>query len=139
MIGLSLAMTAVRVRSAQRAHLDREPLPDPPDGRLARFDQQLGAVAADVEPQEVEPSSARWTICVLSSLKDRPLGASHSASRALICSACSPGVAEHDQIVGVSDHDRGAWLGLPGTGAGGRVADPGGLLQPVQRDVQEQR
>ena len=49
------------------------------------------------------------------------------------------GVTQGDQVVGVSDHDRGPWLGLPGTGAGERVAHPGGLLQPVQRDVEEQR
>jgi len=31
----------------------------------------------------------RWTILVLASLKARPLGSSHSASRALTCSACA--------------------------------------------------
>jgi len=39
-----------------------------------------------VTPKKSKPSS-RGTICVLSSLKARPLGASHSASLALICSA----------------------------------------------------
>ena len=49
-------MTAAALRPAQRAHLGCEPFPDPPDGRRARFDQQLAVgVAADVEPQEVEP------------------------------------------------------------------------------------
>ena len=111
MMGLSPAMTAAAFDAAQCAHLGREPFPDPPDGRLARLDQQLGAVAADVESQEVEPVSARWTIRVLSSLKARPLGASHSASRALTCSACCLGVAERDQIVGVPDQRPGslAW------------------------------
>ena len=48
-------------------------------------------------------------------------------------------VAEHDHVVGVPDRDRGAWLGGPGLLAAGVVTDPGGLLQPVQRDVQQAR
>ena len=40
-----------------------------------------------MNPRKSKPS-LRWTIRVLSSLKARPLGASHSASRALTCSAC---------------------------------------------------
>ncbi len=41
-----------------------------------------------LNPRKSKPS-LRWTIRVLSSLKASPLGASHSASRALTCSACS--------------------------------------------------
>src|SRR5262249_27764068 len=41
-----------------------------------------------VNPRKSKPSP-RWTMRVLSSLKARPRGASHSASRALTCSACS--------------------------------------------------
>ena len=74
---------------------------------------------------------------VFSSLKASPLGASHSASRALTCPACS--------WVWQSTATSSAYLirtGEPGLvspdlGAGGLVADPGGLLQPVQRDVQQ--
>jgi hypothetical protein len=53
------------------------------------LDQQLAvAIPADVEPEELEAvfeaDDAR-----LSSLKASPRGASHAASRALTCSACS--------------------------------------------------
>ena len=40
-----------------------------------------------LNPRKSTPSS-RWTMRVLSSLKARPRGASHAASRALTCSAC---------------------------------------------------
>jgi hypothetical protein len=54
MIGLSAAMTAAAF--AQSAHLGREPFPESLDCGGARLDQQLAvAVAADVEPQEIEP------------------------------------------------------------------------------------
>jgi len=43
------------VAPAQGAQLVSESFPDPSDRRLARFDQQLAAVAADVESQEVHP------------------------------------------------------------------------------------
>ena len=46
-------------------------------------------------------------------------------------------VAEHNHVVGVPDRDRGPSLGAPGAQAASPVADPGGLLQPVQRDVQQ--
>jgi hypothetical protein len=54
MTGLSAAMTAAALEP-QCAHLRAQPFPDPLDGRLGRFDQQLLIVSANVEPQEVEP------------------------------------------------------------------------------------
>jgi hypothetical protein len=42
-------------------------------------------------------------------------------------------------VIGVPDRHRGTGHGLPGMDAGGLVPDPGGLLQPVQRDVQQAR
>src|SRR5664279_2829164 len=42
------------VRATQDAHLGGQPATDPLDGSLAGFDQQFPAVAANVEPQEVE-------------------------------------------------------------------------------------
>jgi hypothetical protein len=79
----------VGVGPAQGPHLRGEPFPDPLHGRLTRLDQQLAvAIPADVEPEELEAvfeaDDAR-----LSSLKASPRGASHAASRALTCSACS--------------------------------------------------
>src|SRR5882757_10074430 len=79
-----------RVRSAQDAHLEREPLPEPPDGRLARFDQQLGAVPADVESQEIESLLTEVNDLRLVLVEDQTPGRQHSASCTLICSACSP-------------------------------------------------
>ena len=45
----------LRVVPAQGLHLGGQPRLDPFHGRLARFDQQLAAVAADVKSQEVHP------------------------------------------------------------------------------------
>ena len=104
----------------------------PSHGRLGRLDQQLARLAADGEPQEVEALDRGVTIRVLSSLKASPLGASHSARRALTCSACSLVVTQGDQIVGVSDQHRGARHRLAGVNAVELVADPGGLFHPVQ-------
>jgi len=45
-----------RVRAAQRAHLVREPLTEPLDGRWTRRDQQLAvSVTADIYPKKIEP------------------------------------------------------------------------------------
>ena len=49
-----------RVRAAQRAHLVREPLTEPLDGRWARRDQQLAvSVTADIKPKKIEPLGQR--------------------------------------------------------------------------------
>jgi hypothetical protein len=48
-------------------------------------------------------------------------------------------VAEHDHVIGVPDRHRGTRCGFPGVNAGGLLPYPGGLLQPVQRDVQQPR
>ena len=45
-------------------------------------------------------------------------------------------VAEHRDVVGVSDQDRGVLLRFTGMSAGGAVADSSSSLQPVQGDVQ---
>ena len=45
-------------------------------------------------------------------------------------------VAEHRDVVGVSDQDRGVLLRFTGMSAGGPVADSSSSLQPVQGDVQ---
>ena len=103
MIGLSLAMTAVRVRSAQCAHLGREPFPEPPDGRLARLDQQLGAVAADVESQEVEPVLGEVDDLRLVLVEGQTPGRQPFRKPRLDLFGLLTGVAEHDHIVGVPD------------------------------------
>ena len=68
------------VGPAQGPHLGAKPFPDPSDGRLAGFDQQLAVVPADVESQKVEALfEGDDTRLVL--VEDRPLGASQAASR----------------------------------------------------------
>src|ERR1039458_4641184 len=42
------------VGPAQGPHLGAQPFPDPSPGRLAWLDQQLAAIPADVEPQEIK-------------------------------------------------------------------------------------
>ena len=57
MIGLSLDDRHL-VLATQSSHLGGEPFPEPLDRLATWFDQQLAvAVAADVEPEEVEPFS----------------------------------------------------------------------------------
>jgi hypothetical protein len=55
MIGLSPDEDHLGVVAAHGPHLGSHPFPDPFHSRLARLDQQLAAVAPDVEPQEVHP------------------------------------------------------------------------------------
>ena len=54
MIGLSRLMTARALAPRRDQRFGAEPLPDPSDGRLARLDQQLAVIPADVESQEVK-------------------------------------------------------------------------------------
>jgi hypothetical protein len=62
-----------RVRSAQRAHLDREPFPEPPDRLLARLDQQLAIrVTPQIESQEIEPLRRGPDVRLLLPTRRRP-------------------------------------------------------------------
>jgi hypothetical protein len=75
----------------------------PPLPLLRRLGWLLGGqqtVPAERAQSGLSGQQARWTIFVLSSLKARPRGASHPASRALTCPAC-PAVAEHDHVIGL--------------------------------------
>ena len=128
-----------RVTAAQGAHLGREPFPDPPDGRRGRLDQQLAVrVAAHIEAEEIktliEADDLRLVLVEGQSPRRQPLRQPRLDLGGLLLA-----VAEHDHVIGVPDRHRGPGNGVPGTGAGGPVADPGGLLQPVQRDVQKAR
>ena len=90
----------------------------------------LVAYRRTLNPRKSKPS-LRMTTRVLPSLKERPLDASQPASRALVWIAfCLVW-----QIVGVPDQHRG----VRSRPAFGVVADSGGLLHPVQGDVQQQR
>ena len=137
MIGLSRLITAWallprRDRSSVRS-LSRIRLL----GRLARLDQRLGAVPADVESQEVEAlvegDDARLVLVERQAPGRQPVGEPGLDLERLL-----PGVAEGDEIIGVSDQDRAARRDPPGVLAGG-VAGSGGRLHPVQGDVQQHR
>ena len=89
MIGLSLAMTAiafeprkVRISSASRFRIR---LTASVLGLISSL--PAGAVAADVESQEVE-ALVEVDDVRLVLVEDQAPGLSHSASRALTCSAC---------------------------------------------------
>ena len=87
-----------------------------------------------LNPRKSNPWS-RWTIRVLASLKARPLGSSHSASRALTCSACARDAHRTRQVIGVPHQDRRAGSGAQGAAL--PVPDPGGLFHAVQCHVHE--
>jgi hypothetical protein len=108
-----------------------------PDGRPGRFDQQLAAgVAAEAEPQEVEPLREVDDVRLVL-VQGQPPGGQPSGKPRPDLLGLLPGVAADDEVIGVSDQDRGALFGLPGFRAGGVVPGPGGLLKAVQRDVQQ--
>src|ERR1039458_9377833 len=82
--------------------------------------------------------SSRQTTRVLSSLKTSPLGASQLASRALTSSASGlewqRATRSSAYLTSTGEEARHRQTGV---GAGRLVADPGGLLHPVQGDVQQ--
>jgi hypothetical protein len=125
-----------RVGSAHRAHFRAEPFPDSLDRRDRWFDQQRRAVAADVEPQKIEPSSQVHDSGLVL-VEDQTPGCQPFGQACFDLFGLPLGVAERDQIVSVPDHHRGARLGVAGLPAGGDVADSRGVFQPVQRDVKE--
>jgi hypothetical protein len=71
-------------------------------------------------------------------VEDQPAGCQPFGQAGFDLFGLPLGVAERDQIVSISDHHRGARLGVAGLTADGDVADSRGVFQPVQRDVQEQ-
>src|SRR6266511_718874 len=103
----------------------------PPISALTR------AVRPRVAARKSRPS-VRCTIRVLASLNARPLGASHAASHALTCSACCLVWQQATRRVGVPGHRRAAGYDIVGVDTAS-IAHPGGLLQPMQGDVQDQR
>jgi len=127
----------VSVAPAQGAHLLAEPLPDPSDGRLARLDQRLAVVAADVESEEVEAlveaDDARLVL-----VEGQTPGRQPAGEPGLDLERLLPGVAQDDEIIGVPDRCRAARHDPTGVLAGG-VAGSGDLFHPVQGDVEQQR
>jgi len=120
------------VAPAQGAQLVFEPCPDPSYRLLARLDQQLAAVAADVESQEVkalvEADDARLVL-----VERQTPGRQPGGKLGLGLERVLSGVAVHDEIVGVADRSRGVHPD-PTVRS---VADSGGLFHPVKGDVQQ--
>ena len=72
----------------------------PPDGRLARFDQQLGAVTADVESQEIESLLTKVNDLRLVLVEDETPGRQPFRELHLDLFGLLTGVAERDQVIG---------------------------------------
>src|SRR5205807_2103169 len=101
----------------------------PSDSRVARLDQQLAVIPTDVESQKVEALiEADDTRLVL--VESQASGRQPAGEPRLDLQRLVPGVAQRDEIVGVSDQDRAALRDPTGVLAG-RVAGSGGLLHPV--------
>ena len=98
----------------------------------------LDSVAADIEPQEIEPvGQVHDPGLVLVDGKTpglQPLGQPRLDLFGLL-----PGLTAHREIVGVSHQHRGARHRYTGPWTGFAIAYARGLFQPVEGDVQEQR
>jgi hypothetical protein len=101
-----------RVAAAPGAHLGCEPFPEPPDGRLGRLDQQLGAVAADVEAEELE-ALAEVDDLRLVLVEGQAPGRQPLRELCLDLSGLPLAVAEHDHVVGVPDRPRDPGVRFP--------------------------
>ena len=88
------------VGPAQGPQLGAQPFPDPSDGRFAGLDQQLAAVAADVEPEEVkaliEGDDTRLVLVEGQAPRRQPPGQPRLDLERFL-----PGVAERDEVVGL--------------------------------------
>jgi hypothetical protein len=124
------------VRPSQGLELAAEPFPDPSERRRARLDQQLPVVAADVEPQEVEPVVSVDDACLVL-VERQTSGRQPCGQTRFDLFGLFAAVAHHDEVVCVS-HQRGAARLHPtGVPAGLHVADPSGLFHPVQCHVKQ--
>ena len=124
------------VRPSQGLELAAEPFPDPSERRLARLDQQLPVVAADVEPQEVEPVVSVDDACLV--LVERQASGRQPCSQSRFdLFGLFATVAHHDEVVCVSHQRWAALVHSTGPRAGLHVADPSGFLHPVQSHVEQ--
>jgi hypothetical protein len=106
MIGFSRRITAPALCPRRDRSSTRKSFPDPSDGRRARSDQRLGAVTADVEPEKIkaliEADDTRLVLAKRQTPRLKPPGEPRLDLQRVL-----PGVAEHDEIIGVSDHGWG--------------------------------
>ena len=132
-----------RIRAAHTAHLVGEPVPNSPDRILARFDQQLGGLATasiptQIEPEEIEPlfevHDPRLVLVEDQTPRRQPCRQPRLDLFGLL-----PRIAADHHVIGVPHQNRCSRNRIPGVHTGQLVADTGGLLQAMQRNVHQQR
>jgi hypothetical protein len=113
-----------------------QPPSDPRDGRRAGLDEQLAVgVAADVEPEEVEPATCVRDRCLVL-MEGESSGCQPLGQPCLDLFGLPLAVTGDDEVVGITHQNRGGRPRPPDVGGAGLVAHPGGVFEPVQRDVQ---
>ena len=126
----------VRVGPAQGGGLGGQSFPDPSHCLLARLGQELAVgVAADAEPEEVEPL-AEVDDPGLGLVEREAPGLQPPGEPFLDLLGLRAGRAQYGQVIGVPDQDRRSRDGAQG-GAALPVPDPGRLLHAVQRHVHD--
>lgn len=136
MIGLSRMSTiwALWPRSARISVVSRARIRF--TAALLGLISSLLAVAADVEPQKIHPVlEVHDTGLVL--VEDQTPRSQPLREPRLDLLGVFPRVAQGQQIIGVSDQNRGARPRRFGVGAGADIADSGGLFHSVQGNDQQ--
>ena len=114
-----------------------KPVPEPLDGRGARFGEQLAVgVAAEIKSEEIEPLR-KVNDPGFGFIECQPSRLQPPGQPCLDLLGLLPGVAAHDQVIGIPGERRAAVPHRPGMNAD-PVADACSLLQPVQCDIQQQ-
>ena len=125
----------VRVRPSQGLCFRGQASPDPSQRLFARLGQQLAVgIAADAEPEEVEPL-AEVNDPRLGLVERKAPGFQPPGKPRLDLLGLRAGGAQDGQIVGVSHQNRGTGNGTQGAAL--PVPDSGGLLHAVQCHVHE--
>ena len=105
MMGLSLLDHRDDVGPAQGPHLGAEPFPDSSHCRLARLDQQLASVPADVVTQEVKALIESDNPCLVLVESQSP-GLKPPGKPRLDLKRLGLCVTQGDEVIGVPDQDR---------------------------------
>ena len=94
-------------------------------------------IAAEIESEEIEPLR-KGDDPGLGFIERQPSRLQPPGQPRLDLFGLLPGVAAHDQVIGISSERRAAAPYLSGMSAEAVIADACGLLQPVQCDIQQQ-
>jgi hypothetical protein len=136
MIGFELGDHRLGVGPSQGQHLGGEPFPDPPQGRRARLGQQLAAIPADLESQEVTALIFEVDHAGLVLVEGQTPGCQPRGQPRLDLLRLLPRVAQREQVVGINDQDRRARCRGRGIATQTRVTDSGSLFHAMQGNVQ---